>query len=147
MIDKLLAKFKSQPGCVTFAPAAAQDLKNCSKTLCQNDSPPIPDAYAAFLGLSDGLSFDGIELFSCQPHLRTSGDYTFPDLVSMNKPYKRYDFFRSRLILGRTSESVIIYHAEDNSYALIDRINLRRRLEVSAFAELLQEFVKLSRLS
>ena len=92
---------------------------------------------AAFLSRSDGLFYDGIELYGCSSHYRESKNYKFPNLLEINQNYAAYNFFKNKLVVGRCSESIIYYDRRGNYYALADRINLRSRKEVENFAAML----------
>ena len=138
MIDDLYKIIRSQPGAVTFPSAPEGELKKVQNYLASRNFGILPEDYLEFLRLTDGLSFNGIELYGSQPHFRESKNYTFPDLVSINQNYSDYNFFARKVILGRTSENILYFNQSPVCFTLADRINLRSRIEAPSLLELLQ---------
>lgn len=132
-----LEKFKEQESCTTFAPASFENIEKTSTFLSTNNACPLPLEYINFLKTTDGLIFNGIELFGAQEHFRPQKHYTFPHLAALNAPYSEYKFFQRKVILGRLSESFLIFDCKDGFYAVVDRMRLRSRFECKTFAELL----------
>lgn len=145
MINKLLTRLKEFPGCITFPPASPAETEQTAAVLCSYGFAALPPDYAGFLSLSNGLIVNGIELMGSLPHHRPQKKYIFPDLLQINRPYARYEYFKGRLLLGSLSESLIIYDEINKLYAVKDRINLRSRLEVRSTAEILQSIINLCR--
>lgn len=141
MIEKALQKFCSFPGCVTFPPASAADIKNVNQNMRKNGFCEIPAEYQLFLSATDGLSYNGIEFFGTCSHYREKKAYTFPDLTASTKHYQEYHFFRNKIIIGRISESLIFYDNANALYAVADRLTLRSRREYASFDELLKIFL------
>lgn len=98
----------------------------------------LPEDYGKFLQITDGLIYNGLELYGIHKHERKQHHYTFPDLESVNCSYLKYSFFVDKVIIGRLSEGIIYYDAKSNSYAVSDRINLRSHSEVNTFEDLLK---------
>lgn len=147
MIDLLLTQLKKYPGCISFPPASQTETTQTTAVLRSYGLAPIPQDYTDFLFLSNGLIVNGIELAGSLPHHRPQKNYIFPDLLQINRPYTRHEYFKGRLLLGSLSESLIIYDETNRLYTLKDRINLRSRLEVGSTAEVLQIILNLCRFS
>ncbi len=128
-IKELLETFKNFPGCITFSGAKDEDIAKLNM---------LNQDYKSFLKLTDGLIYNGIEFFGVEPHLRKEKDYKFPSIQSINKHYWENAFFESKTIVGRLSESLIIYDKKSDTYDIIDRIKLRSRVELDSFPELLK---------
>lgn len=143
MIDELYKIIRSQPGAVTFPPAPENELRKVQNHLAAHNFCMLPEDCLEFLRLTDGLSYNGIELYGSQPHFRELKNYTFPDLLSANQNYAGYNFFARKIILGRTSENILYFDQSPTCFALADRINLRSRIEAPSLYELLQKIKSL----
>lgn len=144
MIKEYFERYKKFLGCIIFPPASAKELISVNKYLQQNGFSEIPDEYKEFLKLTDGTAYNGIEFFGTQSHPRKNKNYTFPDLIASNLHYDEYDFFKSKIIIGRISENILFYDKISNSYAIADRLTLRSRREVASFEELFKIFLDIS---
>ena len=113
-----LPYFAGRPGAVFFPPALSGEIEMLNTSLLMLNFSPLPDDYAAFLSRSDGLFYDGIELYGCSSHYRESKNYKFPNLLEINRNYAAYNFFKNKLVVGRCSESIIYYDRRGNYYAL-----------------------------
>lgn len=136
MIKPLYETICSHEGCVIFLPGSEEEIKNTNSFLNCYHFSEIPEDYQEFLMLSNGFICNGIELMGTLTQQRLEKKYIFPDITQINKPYAQYDYFVGKLIIGRLSESLIVYDHKNNLYAVIDRINLRSRLEVGSFSEI-----------
>lgn len=142
MVNRYFDIFKSHQECVSFAPADEKQLKESNRWLLSHGFSEIPDEYKSFLQLTNGFTFNGIEFYGTVPHPRPEKDYIFPDLVSVNKYYLNYDFFNSKIVIGRLSENILLYDSKLKCYAFTDRINLRSRIEFESFTQMLDRFVE-----
>lgn len=147
MIDPLHAKVSTLPGCIVFPPATAEAIITVNAFMNSHNLALVPEEYQHFLKLGDGMSFDGIEFFGTQPQQRLEKKYIFPDLIQMAKPYIKYEYFYRKLVIGRLSETIILYDAVQNIYALIDRVNLRTHLELHSFEELFTYLMRISHIN
>lgn len=144
MIDMLFHKVSTLNICTVFPPAQPKELDTVNSFLISQGLAEIPSEYEEFLRLSNGMSFDGVEFFGSLPQQRPKYNYIFPDLVIAAKPYCKYEYFKGKIIIGRLSESIILYNANEELYALIDRVNLRSRMEWPTFEELFRYMMKIS---
>lgn len=138
MIKKMIDKFKAQKGSVSFDGASLDSIKEVDTFFLQNNFSDIPDDYKSFLEYTNGLIYNGIEFFGTQFHHREERNYYFPDIVTINKHYKKYTFFEQKIIIGRLSESIILYDKKAGYFAIVDRIKLRSRTEYEDMEELLE---------
>ena len=90
-----LPYFAGRPGAVFFPPALSGEIEMLNTSLLMLNFSPLPDDYAAFLSRSDGLFYDGIELYGCSSHYRESKNYKFPNLLEINRNYAAYNFFNN----------------------------------------------------
>lgn len=143
MNKELFEKICRHEGNVVFLPSSDEEIKNTNSFLSTQSFAEIPADYQNFLKLSNGIIFNGIELMGTLPQQRIEKKYIFPDLIQINKPYSKYEYFNSKLVLGRLSESIICYDGTNATYALIDRINLRSRFESKSFREMFFYILKI----
>lgn len=108
MIDDLFEKARKLPGCVTFPPAEPEQFKTVDSFLSSRKFAALPEDYRKFLRLSNGYIFNGIEFMGTVVHQRIEKRYVFPDIIQINKPYSKYEYFREKMLIGRVSESFII---------------------------------------
>lgn len=141
MIKATFNQLANKKGCITFPPADKDTMEETNKYMIENKRSDIPLDYRMLLNLSNGLIYNGVEFMGTKAHLREEKQYTFPSLIEINSFTTNYDFFCNKLILGRVSESVILYDKDINSYAVVDRVNLRSRMEVKNLIEIFEIFL------
>lgn len=122
---------------VVFPPASAEETAAAQSFFRRHNLGCLPEDYLAFLKQSDGLSYNGIELFGILPHPRPEKGYTFPALQRVNSTFLKYDFFAQKIVFGRLSEAILFYNQKTGAYAIADRINLRSRIEVGSLSALM----------
>ena len=138
-LQEILSK---QKDIICFTGANDEQIASISQKLLKNNIPSIPESYINFLKTSNGLSFDGIELFGTEDIPREEKKYIFPSLFSSNQDFSNYEFFINKLIIGITSENFIIYDSETKKYSTIDAISLHTLEEFSDIKDLLSYLLK-----
>lgn len=141
MIKAKFNQLVNKKGCITFEPTDKDTIEETNRYMIENKLSDLPFDYKTLLNFSNGFIYNGVELMGTKPHLRESKQYTFPSLIEINSFTTNYDFFFNKIILGRVSESVILYDKDINSYAVVDRVNLRSHMEVKNFSEILDIFL------
>jgi len=101
----------------------------------------IPRGYLNFLNLSDGLAWNGLELFACGTHERAGTVFDQPTLVDYQNKYAKGHFFAKRLVLGRGLEYLVCYNATNHCYELVDRDSLTPMLKLPRFEDLLFQII------
>lgn len=140
MISKFLNLYKNQSNCICFPPAEEDSYTLIDNYSLKHNLCKLPDEYKMFLKLTNGLSYDGVEFYGTIPHERIEKGYTFPDIIMMCQNYENYDFFSRKIVIGQISESIILYDDKNSAYAVVDRLNLRSRVECDSFAEILEMY-------
>ena len=135
MTENIISSLLHDDYAVIFAPALEQDISDTNLFLQKHNRGTLPPDYLHLLRQSDGLSYNGIELFGTSTHPRPQQGYNFPNLIRVNSTYLKYDFFQKKIVFGRLSEAVLFYNQKIESYTLADRINLRSRFETKNFAD------------
>ena len=124
-----------------FHSVPLSQVQNVSIALVKAGRIRIPRDYLKFLGYSDGLSFQGIELFSCAPHERAGTVFNHPELLEYQTKYALGHFFAKRLVLGRGTEFLIAYNNDTKCYEVINRDALIVMLKFPRFEDLLYQIL------
>jgi len=104
-----------------FAPAEIMDIQRTSITLVKKGWIQIPADYIQFLRLTDGLSWNGLELFAIKEHDRRDSVFGQPTLLNYQTENSLKTIFPKALILGRSTEELIIYRGDLKEYHILDR--------------------------
>lgn len=104
-----------------FAPAQMMDIQRTSITLVKKGWIQIPADYIQFLSLTDGLSWNGLELFAIKEHERRDSVFTQPTILNYQEENSLKNLFPKALILGRASEELILYRGDLKEYHILDR--------------------------
>lgn len=138
MLNKLFEKISSQKGCITFEKCSNEDIKKANQELSDNGFCLLPQEYAVFLQIYNGIIYDGLEFFGTIPHKRLQKNYILNSILDINKRYSSIDFFDGKLILGELPESFLLYNSETQSYEIIDRLNLDSKRIFNSFSEFIK---------
>ena len=136
LLQTLLDQLKMKDALV-FRSASVNEVQTTSISLVKAGFGRIPRGYLNFLNLSDGLSWNGVELFSCTPHERAGTVFNQPDLLEYQTKYAKGHFFNRRLVLGRTMEMLLCYSADTHCYEFVDRNSLSVVLKLPRFEDVL----------
>lgn len=128
-------------GAAMFPPADDRSLRFVSSMLSSRRMAPIPTHYAAVLKFSDGMSWNGVELFGTSSIERREMGYVLPSLIDVNLAYDNYEFLKGKIILGRAAEELFIYDARQKKYFIVDRLDFSPSASFAIFSEALYLFV------
>ena len=134
LLSTLLTQLKMQ-GASVFSPVSLAEAQAVSILLVKSGFPRIPRGYLSFLAHSDGLQYEGVEFFSCIAHERAGTVFNQPTLEGYQSKYATGRFFATRLILGRATECLICYNADNKCYELICRDGLQVMLKFPRFMD------------
>ena len=122
---------------MVFPPAEIMDIQRTSISLVKQGLVQIPNDYIQFLTVTDGLNWNGLELFSIHEHERK--DCVFPSIQLL--PYQSTQnlksLFPKSLILGLGPEHLILYEASKKEYAIINRYTYAPVVSLPRFADVL----------
>ena len=104
-----------------FAAAEMMDIQRTSIALVKKGWVQIPSDYIQFLRLTDGLSWNGLELFSIKEHERRDCVFGQPTLLNYQTENSLKTLFPKALIIGRATEELIIYRTDLKEYHILDR--------------------------
>ena len=138
LLQALLTQAKMQDA-LLFRSATLAEAQSLSIALVKAGFPRIPRDYLKFLELSDGLLWNELELFSCGTHERAGTVFNQPEILNYQTKYAVGQFFSKRLVLGRSTECLVCYEAQNRCYELIDRNSLSVMLKFPRFEDLLYQ--------
>ena len=122
---------------LVFPSANIMDIQRTSIQLVKQGFIQIPADYVQFLSTTDGLNWNGLELFSIHEHERK--DCVFPSIQLL--PYQTTqnlkDLFSKSLILGFAPEHFILYEASKKEYMIIDRYTYMPIVKLPRLADVL----------
>ena len=144
MNNEKFDKLFSQIGCVCFPAAKDKDIQKANSFLVASGLPNLPQDYKDFLLITNGFCYDGLEFFGTETHHRKEKNYTFSSICSINNDFIEYQFFADKLIIGKMSENFIIYDSTNNSYVIVDSINLCSQIEYSEFKDIINIILNLN---
>ena len=120
-----------------FPPATVMDIQRTSIQMVKQGLIQIPADYVQFLSITDGLNWNGLELFSIHEHERK--DCVFPSLQL--QPYQATQnlkaLFPKSLILGFASEHFILYESSKKEYAIVNRYTYTPVVKLPRLADVL----------
>ena len=134
LLKTLLEQLKLKDA-LFFSGVSVAQVQAMSINLIRVGYPRIPRGYLNFLGFSDGLVWNGLELFSCGHHVRAGTVFDQPDIFSYQEKYALGKIFSKYLILGRTTEILICYDTLKHNYLLLDRSSLKVILKFPRFED------------
>ena len=122
---------------MVFPPAAIMDIQRTSISLVKQGLIQIPTDYIQFLSVTDGLAWNGLELFSIYEHERK--DCVFPglQLQSYQATQNLKALYPKSLILGFAPEQLILYTAPQKEYLIINRYTFTPVVKLPRFADVL----------
>ena len=110
---------------VVFPPIDSKLVQQGSVKLVKSGIVPIPLDYVAFLSLTNGLSWNGLELFSLNNLERAKGAFHHPGILDNFSFCQNNALMKKKLLLGYGWESLIVYDFTQKEYQLIDRYTYR----------------------
>ena len=128
-------------GALLFRRATLSEAQAMSIALVKAGYIRIPRGYLSFLELSDGFAWSDLELFGCGVHERACTVFNQPELLTYQQKYAVGRFFKQRLVIGRATESLICYNAENKCYELVMRDGLQVMLKFPRIEDLFYQLV------
>ncbi len=122
---------------MVFPPVSVMDIQRTSIQMVKNGLVQIPADYVQFLSVTDGLNWNGLELFSIHEHERK--DCVFPciQLVSYQATQNLKSLFPRALVLGFAPEHLVLYEATKKEYVIVDRYTYAPVVKLPRFADIL----------
>ena len=125
---------------VFFPPCEALTIQKLSVALVKNGFSKIPTDYLSFLQETDGLSYNGVELYGVQSHERGNGAYSHTSLVTEAEQHIQNPLLKGKLIIGNAPETLLLYNGQTKQYELICRYTYATLLQLPRFFDVLYYF-------
>lgn len=140
MLSRILNTLKKDGG-TFFPPVDERSLRFISSLLSSHRFPPVPLDYIALLKQTDGLSWNGVELYGTRANDREAQGYTLPGLIEANLEFAKAPPMHGKLLLGRAAEELFVYDSMDQQYHIINRLDFLVSCTFPTFSEALYLFV------
>lgn len=140
MLTRILTTIQKD-GAVFFPAVDERALRFVSSLLASHRFPPLPLDYVALLKQTDGLSWNGVELYGTRANDREAKGYTLPGLIEANLEFSNAAPMQGKLLLGRAAEELFVYDSVDQKYHIINRLDFTNSCTFPTFSEALYLFV------
>ena len=127
---------------VVFPPIDPKRAQQTSVKLVKAGVPPIPLDYIGFLALSNGLSWNGMDLFALENIPREKGAFYHPGILQNMVFCQNNTLMKKKLLLGTGWEELLIYDFTTKTYSLIDRYSYDTVVSFPTFLDVLKYIVK-----
>ncbi len=125
-----------------YPPAEPEEINSVYFGLLQNGYGRLPSDYRSFLMMTDGLFWNGLELFSTREHERDNGTYFHRAILKQQAAFAANPELHKKVILGLSTEEIIAYDATRKEYQIIDRYSYTVIVKFPGFADILYFYVR-----
>ena len=125
---------------VFFQPVDPVKAQQASVSLVKMGLPKIPKDYLDFLAETDGIAFNGLELYGIADHERNKGAFFHFSLIKSYETRLDHKILKDKLVIGSAPEVLIAYNAVEKKYELINRVDYRTLLKLPRFFDVLYYF-------
>ncbi len=125
-----------------YPPAEPDEINNVFFGLLQNGYGRLPADYRSFLMMTDGLFWNGLELFATREHERENGAYFHRGILQQQALFAANPAMHKKIILGIAPEEIIIYDSLRKEYQIIDRYSYTVFIKFPGFADILYYYVR-----
>ena len=115
----------AKTGALIVPPAYDDNIEKCNMDLRNIGLQGLPNEYAQFLKMSNGLAWNGFEFFGTFGVRKKSTGYILRDIVGFNENIEDMTGMKSNgcvLVLGRFDEDVYVYHYVEKEYRILDSL-------------------------
>lgn len=127
---------------VLFPPAEFEEIKQISFELTQIGLAPLPGDYADFLMLTNGLFWNGLEIFATTEQERNNGFFSHRGIYQMQKVFLTNAALKNKMVLAFAPEEYIVYDVVCKEYQIVDRYSYMVFVKFPQFADILYYYVK-----
>lgn len=127
---------------IIYPPAEPREIEAVYLGLMKNGYGRLPADYRTFLMMTDGLFWNGVELFATQEHERNNGTHFHRGIWQMQALFADNPNLNKKIVLGMAPEELIVYDAARKEYQLIDRYSYTTFLKFPGFADILYFYVR-----
>lgn len=134
---KQLLKKMYQNYAVMFPGIDALEAQKASVVLVKSGLPQIPADYVYFLTLTNGLNWNGLELFSLNEQDRDQGAFKHTGIMQSFQIQMDNPLLKKKLILGMAPEELIVYYPAQDEYQILDRFTYKVVVKLPRFFDVL----------
>ena len=127
---------------VFFPAIETKTAQQASVKLVKSGVPPIPLDYVSFLAKTNGLSWNGVTLFSLENIERNKGAFFHPGIMQNFQFSHNNPIMKKRLLLGWGWETLLVYDFLKKEYALLDRFTYDLVFSFPTFVDFLKYAIK-----
>jgi len=127
---------------VVFPPIEPKIAQQASVKLVKSGVPPIPLDYVSFLAATNGLSWNGVVLFSLENIERNKGQFFHPGIMQNFSFCQNNAVMRKKLLLGLGWETILAYDFAGKEYLLLDRYSYETIVKFSTLVDFLKHVIK-----
>lgn len=137
VLMKRLLKKMYQNSAVFFPGMQITEIQKKSVQFVKKSMPKIPMDYTAFLELTDGLSWNGLELYGIHEHERNKGAFKHVGIFQAYETHQSNPLLTKKLVLGEAPEELIVFYQTQNEYQIIDRYTYQVIIKLPRFFDVL----------
>lgn len=127
---------------ILFPPAEYEEIQKISHELIQMGLAPLPGDYTDFLMLTNGLFWNGLEIFATTEQERNNSAFFHRGISQMQKILLSNPVLKKKIILAIAPEEYISYDISQREYQIIDRYSYTVFMKFPQFSDILYYYVK-----
>jgi len=127
---------------IVFPPIEPKVAQQASVKLVKSGVPPIPLDYVSFLAATNGLSWNGIVLFSLENIERNKGAFYHPGIMQNFSFCQNNAVMKKKLLLGLGWETILVYDFIGKEYLLLDRYSYEVVIKFSTLVDFFKYAIK-----
>lgn len=131
-----------QESAVFFPPAKYADIHMVNTVLTRGGLAPLPQDYVNLLLLTNGLFYNGLELFATTEHEREKGAFFHRSIPQMQRLYSENPIVNNKILLAQAPEELALYDFKKKEYVLLDRYTYTIIARFPQFLDMLYFFVR-----
>lgn len=126
---------------VVLPPARQADLDTAAAFFSKHKGYKLPQDYLSFLALTDGLSWNGLQLYPLNERLNETETVKYPGLMQVNLAQTNAAL-KDVVTVGSFLEELIIYHPRKKEYQVWDRFTYTPIYAFSEFVDVLSFYAR-----
>lgn len=106
---------------VFFPPAKINEIQKVNIQLVQTGLAALPQDYIDFLTMTNGIFYNGLELFATTSHEREKGAFFHRSIMEIQKLFSQNPSVKNKIILAQAPEEFVLYDFQKKEYQIMDR--------------------------
>lgn len=127
---------------VIFPPARMSEINAVNQKLVEMDLGYLPQDFAEFLQFTNGLFWNGLEIFATQEHERDKGSYFHREIIKTQMLYTQNPMVKGKIILAYSNEDVVAYDCFRKEYQILDRYTYTIFIKFPKFMDIIYYYTK-----